>query len=137
MMKSQRGDTEKVNRIEEGKKIGIDKVIKCNGFINNSLKYQIQNNVILLFKVRKNVIQGFPKLLTIRQWYYQNVLYVVVNSQVLFKKIEASGILTNLDLMALINRTRYLVISCFKIIKWKKQSINVYYLEINLCLKCI
>ena len=67
MMKSQRGDTEKVNRIEEGKKIGIDKVIKCNGFINNSLKYQIQNNVILLFKVRKNVIQGFPKLLTIRQ----------------------------------------------------------------------
>ena len=30
MMKSQRSDTEKVNLIEEGKKIGIDKVIKRN-----------------------------------------------------------------------------------------------------------
>ena len=41
MMKSQRSDTEKINLIEEGKKIGIDEVIKCNEIINNSLKSRI------------------------------------------------------------------------------------------------
>ena len=34
MMNSQRGDTE----IKEGKKIGINEVIKSNEIINNSLK---------------------------------------------------------------------------------------------------
>ena len=37
-MNSQRGDVEKINLIEEGKKIGINGVIKCNKIINNSLK---------------------------------------------------------------------------------------------------
>ena len=41
MMKFQRSDTKKINLIEEGKKIGIDEVIKRNEFINNSLKSQI------------------------------------------------------------------------------------------------
>ena len=31
----------KKNLIEEAKKIGVDEVIKCNEFINNSLKSQI------------------------------------------------------------------------------------------------
>ena len=38
MMNSQRSDTEKISLIEEGKKIGINEVIKCNEIINNSLK---------------------------------------------------------------------------------------------------
>ena len=38
MMNSQRSDAEKVNLIEEGKKIGINEVIKHNEIINNSLK---------------------------------------------------------------------------------------------------
>ena len=38
MMNSQRSDVEKVSLIEEGKKIGINEVIKCNEIINNSLK---------------------------------------------------------------------------------------------------
>ena len=38
MMKSQRSDVEKHNLIEEGKKIGINEVIKLNEIINNSLK---------------------------------------------------------------------------------------------------
>ena len=38
MMNSQRSDAEKVNLIEEGKKIGINEVIKRNGIINNSLR---------------------------------------------------------------------------------------------------
>ena len=38
MMNSQRSDAEKFNLIEEGKKIGINKVIKHNEIINNSLK---------------------------------------------------------------------------------------------------
>ena len=39
-MNSRRRDTEKVSLIEEGKKIGIDEVNKCNEIINNSLKYK-------------------------------------------------------------------------------------------------
>ena len=38
--KSQGSDTRKINLIEEGKKIGIDEVIKSNEFINNTLKSQ-------------------------------------------------------------------------------------------------
>ena len=37
-MNSQRSNSEKVNLIEEGKKIGINEDIKCDKFINNSLK---------------------------------------------------------------------------------------------------
>ena len=38
MMNSHRSDTEKVSLIKEGKKIGINEVIKRNEVINNSLK---------------------------------------------------------------------------------------------------
>ena len=41
MMNSQRSDTEKNYLIEEGKKVGIDEIIKCNEIINNSLKFKI------------------------------------------------------------------------------------------------
>ena len=37
-MNSQRNDVENINLIEEGKKIGINDVIKRNEIINNSLK---------------------------------------------------------------------------------------------------
>ena len=36
MMNSQRSDAEKVKLIEEGKKVGINEVIRCNKVINNS-----------------------------------------------------------------------------------------------------
>ena len=38
VMNSQRSDAEKVSLIEDSKKVGINKVIKCNEIINNSLK---------------------------------------------------------------------------------------------------
>ena len=38
MMNSQRRDIEKINLIEESKKIGINEVIRRNGIINNRLK---------------------------------------------------------------------------------------------------
>ena len=41
MMNGQRRDSEKINLIEEGKKIGINELIKRNEVINNNLKYQI------------------------------------------------------------------------------------------------
>ena len=41
MMNSQRSDAEKINLIEEGKKIGINEVIKCNEVIDSNLKYKI------------------------------------------------------------------------------------------------
>ena len=37
-MNSHTSDAEKVSLIEEGKKRGINEVIKCNELINNSLK---------------------------------------------------------------------------------------------------
>ena len=37
MMNSQRNYVEKISLIEEGKKIGINEVIRCNEFIDNSL----------------------------------------------------------------------------------------------------
>ena len=41
MMNSQISDTEKINLIKEGKKIGINEVIKRNEVISNNLKCQI------------------------------------------------------------------------------------------------
>ena len=41
MMNSQRSDTEKISLIEEGKKKGIEEVVKRNEIINNNLKSQI------------------------------------------------------------------------------------------------
>ena len=41
MMNSQRNDAEKINPIEEDKKIGVNEVIKSNNIINNSLKPSI------------------------------------------------------------------------------------------------
>ena len=41
MMNSQRSDAEKINLIEEGKKIGINKAIKRNEVTNNNLQYQM------------------------------------------------------------------------------------------------
>ena len=38
MMNSQRSNSEKINLIEEGKKISINEVIRRNKIINNSLK---------------------------------------------------------------------------------------------------
>ena len=40
MMNSQRSDTDKINMVEEGKKIGIDEVIKRNEIIDNNLNSQ-------------------------------------------------------------------------------------------------
>ena len=37
-MNSQRSDSEKINLIEEGKKLSINEVIKSKKIINNSLK---------------------------------------------------------------------------------------------------
>ena len=38
MMNSQRSDVEKVNLIKEGKKKGVNEVLKCNKITNNRLK---------------------------------------------------------------------------------------------------
>ena len=38
MMNSQRSNAQKVNLIEDGRKIGINEVIRRNAIINNSLK---------------------------------------------------------------------------------------------------
>ena len=40
MLNIQKSDAEKVNLIEEGKKIGINEAIQHNEIINNNLKYK-------------------------------------------------------------------------------------------------
>ena len=40
MMNSHRSDAEKINLIEEGKKIGINEAITHTEIINNNLKYK-------------------------------------------------------------------------------------------------
>ena len=40
MMNCYRSNAEKVNQIEESKKIGINEAIKHNEIINNNLKYE-------------------------------------------------------------------------------------------------
>ena len=53
MPNTQTSDTETIDIAGEGTKIVIDEVIKNDKIINKSLKCQICNNVVLLFKVLK------------------------------------------------------------------------------------
>ena len=59
MMNSQRSDAEKIILIEEGKKIGINKVIRCNKVINNNLQYQIQYEMTLSYCLKcKKILEA-------------------------------------------------------------------------------
>ena len=53
MPNTQTSDTETIDIAGEGTKIVIDEVTKNDKIINKSLKCQICNNVVLLFKVLK------------------------------------------------------------------------------------
>ena len=52
-MKTQRSDTEKSQMIEEGKRLGINKISRQNA--------QVESNVILLCKVQKKTENISPK----------------------------------------------------------------------------
>ena len=55
MMNSQRSETGKINLIEEGKKIGIDEVIKHNEIIKKGLKcFKYKSMSSYSLKCRKN-----------------------------------------------------------------------------------
>ena len=43
-------------------------------------------------------MQKFQIQVTVEQWYYQNVQYVVVKDRDLFKNQEAKGLLSNLGI---------------------------------------
>ena len=72
----------KKNLIEEGKRMGVNEIIR-----QNNLKPQVWSNAIILLKCKKirefprKKIQEFQKLVMAEQCYYQKVLYVVVKSQ--------------------------------------------------------
>ena len=54
MMKSQRRNTEEISLIEEGKKIGIDKIIKGNEMISNSFKvWNTQYRNLIVWSVKQ------------------------------------------------------------------------------------
>ena len=71
MMKSLKNDTKKMNLNGESKKIGIDKVIKRNEIINNSLNPKYQTVSSYYLKCRKNTESINPRVLKlkmIKQW---------------------------------------------------------------------
>ena len=100
MINKQRSDTEKTNLIEEGKKIGIDEIIKFNETINNSLKSKIENNVILLLKVQRlNTKKIIPRV--------SNTTKCAVcdaEKSRFSKEEEAKGILSSLGLQILLSK---------------------------------
>ena len=54
MMKSQRRNTEEISLNEEGKKIGIDKIIKGNEMISNSFKvWNTQYRNLIVWSVKQ------------------------------------------------------------------------------------
>ena len=54
MMKSQRRNTEEISLIEEGKKIGIDKIIKGNEMTSNSFKvWNTQYRNLIVWSVKQ------------------------------------------------------------------------------------
>ena len=63
MMNSQRSETGKINLIEEGKKIGIDEVIKHNEIIKKGLKcFKYKSMSSYSLKCRKNTESLNPKV---------------------------------------------------------------------------
>ena len=55
-------------------------------------------------KILRVLIQKFLQLVTVEQWYYQSVLYVVVKNQKLLKKQEAKGLLSNLAITTTLSK---------------------------------
>ena len=53
---------------------------------------------------------------TIEQWYYQNVLYVMVKKKRFIKNPEAKGLLSNLGIRTPLTKYQYWVIFCFECI---------------------
>ena len=102
MMNSQRSDIEKVNLIEEGKKIGIDDTIKHNQIINNSLisiKYKTVSSHCL--KCKKNTNSINPRVSRTNDGKTRILSKCAVcgsKKSRFIKKQETSGILSNLVL---------------------------------------
>ena len=87
MMNSQRSDTVKNNLIGEGKKVGIDGVIK---------HHEIINNVIILLKGQKNIESIKPRVSNNGKTTILSKCAVCGCKESRFiKKQEASGILSN------------------------------------------
>ena len=87
MMNSQRSDVEKNSLVEEGKKIGINEVIKRNEIINNSSKtVNIKWNLIA-WDV-KNIQKTWIRVSNTgngKKWYYPRLQNATVTNQVLLK----------------------------------------------------
>ena len=86
-MNSQRSHTEKINLIEEDKKIGINEVIKHNEVINNSLKpkYKMKSYCLKCKKDTENINLRVSNTSNGKECYYQNMQNVEVKNQDLLK----------------------------------------------------
>ena len=86
MMNSQRSDTVKNNLLGEGKKVGIDGVIK---------HHEIINNVIILLKGQKNIESIKPRVSNNGKTMISKCEVCGCKESRFIKKQEASGILNN------------------------------------------
>ena len=86
MMNSQRSDTVKNNLIGEGKRVGIDRVIKL---------HEIINSVIILLKQQKNIDSIKPRVSNNGKTILSKCAVCGCKESRFIKKQEASGILSN------------------------------------------
>ena len=86
MMNSQRSDTVKNNLLGEGKKVGIDGVIK---------HHEIINNVIILLKGQKNIESIKPRVSNNGKTMISKCEVCGCKESRFIKKQEANGILSN------------------------------------------
>ena len=107
MMNSQRSDTEKTNLIEEGKKIGIDEVIKHNEIINKtqiSLKYKKMSSYCLKCRNNTGSINPIvPKSNDGKAILSKCAIYGSKKSRFITKK-ETTGILSDLGVKTPLNK---------------------------------
>ena len=109
MMNSQRSDAEKISLIEEGKKIGINEVIKSNEVINNNLNYQTYYKTMLFYclKCKKNTQSINPKVSKSSNGKTMILSKCAICSSIkskFIKEQQAKGLLSNLGIKIRLNK---------------------------------
>ena len=109
MMNSQRSDAEKISLIEEGKKIGINEVIKSNEVINNNLNYQTYYKTMLFYclKCKKNTQSINPKVSKSsngKTMILSKCAICSSSKSKFIKEQQAKGLLSNLGIKIRLNK---------------------------------
>ena len=105
-----KSDSEKINLVKEGKKIGIDEVIKRDEVIKNNLKYQIQYKTMLPYCLKckkKNTESINPKVSKTANGKTMMLSKCAVcdsKKSKFIKEQQAKGLLSNLSIRTPLNK---------------------------------